>query len=404
VFQQASETKTEEDDQALDRALAGEPDPLLVASLKRDERRRRRRLVITACAGGLIMGAIIATSVLWLVFGAQVTAADKDKAAQLTVEAFQLWQDRKFDEAAKRFNEAIKVDPKNANAWNGLGWARFNGGDPSGAAEAFAKAIQIQPKHGAALNGLGQVELVQGKHAEAEKHLLAAAQNNAQAAWWGLTKIYLLKENWAEAEKWAAKIVAADPENAEAKQMLDAAKAKKLPPELKQQLAPPTTKEQASSPETTKGWRHFNKGENAQAIEAFEAALKKNPNDLAAVNGLGFALLNSGDAAAARPHFERYLKENPTAAGPLNGLARAQMSEGDVDGAIATWEKMVKSSPGVNAGTSGLAWAYLERKEFDKALPYFEQLAKAMPDDKSVKDGLARARAGAGKNVEAKPD
>src|SRR5471032_3045605 len=51
-----------------------------------------------------------------------------NSAAQLTQAGWQLWQARKLDDAAGKFQQATLLAPDNAEAWNGLGWAKFNSG------------------------------------------------------------------------------------------------------------------------------------------------------------------------------------------------------------------------------------------------------------------------------------
>ena len=86
-----------------------------------------------------------------------------------------MFQQGKFADAVKKFEEAVALDPDAANAWNGLGWSRFNSGNREAAIEAFEKCVALEPSHPAALNGLGQVYLSQREYDKAEKYLLKAA-------------------------------------------------------------------------------------------------------------------------------------------------------------------------------------------------------------------------------------
>ncbi len=219
-------------DEAMERA-----DQLLVSSLKQEERRRGRRLLYIAL-GILVVGGVTMSLILCVVFlnpgtNAQVRspseknlaaqAVEKPRAAQsaqtktvafdnaddagrLTAEGWSLWQKQDVNAAAAKFEQAVKLDPKNVSAWNGLGWSSFNASNFEAANKAFHKCIALEPKHPAALNGLGQVALQQRQYAEAEKYLLKAAPQ-ASAAWYGLTKVYLLTGKYEKAAKWAEKII-----------------------------------------------------------------------------------------------------------------------------------------------------------------------------------------------------
>ena len=115
-----------------------------------------------------------------------------------------MWQQRKLGEAEKKFETAVELDPNNANSWNGLGWARFNNGDSKEAIAAFEKCVTLEPSHAAGLNGLGQADLSERDYAKAEKFLLKAAPN-APAAWYGLSRLYLLTGKFDKAKTWTGK-------------------------------------------------------------------------------------------------------------------------------------------------------------------------------------------------------
>ena len=64
-------------------------------------------------------------------------------ASRLTQEGWQLWQARQLEQAAAKFNQATKLDPKKAEAWNGLGWASFNSGKWPEAEKAFQSTVRL---------------------------------------------------------------------------------------------------------------------------------------------------------------------------------------------------------------------------------------------------------------------
>jgi tetratricopeptide (TPR) repeat protein len=383
-------------DQARLQAFLQNVDPALLASLKRDERRRRRKLLLLSITGGLVMGSVIATILVLLLApppAAHPDAKQADQALALSSEGWQLWQRGKLDDAAKKFEEALKLDPTSANAANGLGWARLNAGDPSAAETAFKKCLEIQKDHPAALNGLGVIAYNRKDFTAAEKHWLAAAKD-APAAWVGLARLYLLQGKYADAEKYARLVSTTPGDDGIAQQLLQAAQAKTVSPALRAMIEPGAANG-AGGDDITRAWALLNAGKPNQARELFESAVNKTPNDLAARNGLGFALLNLGKTRDAKAQFEACLKQDPKAAAPMNGLAVCLKSEGKTDEAIALWEKLVKAAPAPNAGTTGLAFTYLEQKNYAKALPYLEQLIKVAPDDPNLKQALAQAKAGA---------
>ncbi len=327
--------------------------------------------------------------------GTQPSRADRNRAAALATEGWELWKKRDLTSAQEKFEEATALDPTSANHWNGLGWARYNGGDAAGGQKAFEKAIAIESDHPAARNGLGYIHFDQRQYKEAEKHWLIAVKNPvATAPFYGMAKTYLLTEQFDKALVYAEKAQKLSPADKTLKRVVDAAKARKLSPELRKLIEPAATGNiwGKQSPESARGWQHFSRGQYAEAREAFEAALGKNPKEMPAHNGLGFVLLNSGKIAEAQKHFEICLQADPNAGGPLNGMARCLKAEGKLDEAIATWEKLADLAPGVNAATYGLAEAYLEKGQYARSVELYEQLVKSEPQNPELKAALDRAR------------
>lgn len=384
----------------LDEAIV-EATPILAESLMREEhaRRRKRRWI----AGAIAMTVIIVGIVLSLsLLGADppqsdtATLPETDQAEQLIQQGWAQWGQRDYAAAAETFEQAVEMDPEAVNAWNGLGWSRFNGGlGRASATEAFKRCIELSPDHPAALNGLGQIALSEGHLDEAEQWLLRAAPQ-APAAWFGLTRLYLLEGDWEQAEQWATKIAVDDPDNAWVQQLLAAAETQTLSDELRREIEPkPEPKEKDASRAAAisqQGWTLWMHRKLPEAEEAFRQAIEADPGYLPAQNGMGWALLNQGKRNEAMPYFERCLEMDPDHTGAMNGLAICLKARGDVDEAIAVWKRGLEIAPQPNALMSGLARTYLERKQYAEALPLLEQLVAANPADQKLQGQLKLAQ------------
>lgn len=317
-----------------------------------------------------------------------------ERGDEIAKQGWALFQEGKFADAVKKFDESVALDPDSANSWNGLGWSRFNSGNRDEAIEAFEKCVKLEPSHPAALNGLGQVYLSQREYNKAEKYLLKAAPQ-APAAWYGLSRLYMLTGKFDKAQTWIKKALAQQPNDEALQKCLAAAEKGELPSDLRTLIEPEKVDNSPATKIAIEGWRQFNQGNARSAERSFRRALAKDPENLSAMNGLGFLLLNMGKTADAKLLFEKYLKKEPDAAGPMNGLARCLKDEGKIDEAIAVWEKMHKKYPGPTAASVGLATTYSEKKEYAKALPYYEELVKSQPTNQEFKDGLEAAKKGA---------
>ncbi|MBN1344569.1 MAG: tetratricopeptide repeat protein [Phycisphaerae bacterium] len=384
----------------LDTAIH-QADQRLVASLKRDEARRRRRRWLAL--GGFAMTITAAGLVVGLVFsGAGSGSADSrrppspqdiEKAEATAAQGWQLWQKQQFARAEEKFEQAVKLDPNAVNAWNGLGWARFNNGDWDKAEEPFKRCVAIEPSHPGAHNGLGQLYFFTRQYDKAEAHWTKVAKT-ASAAWYGMTKLYLLKANYKEAAKWAKKVLEQQKNDPLAREMLAAADAGRLPEDLRRKIEPPErTKKGSAADHTTQGWKDFQRGMPTKAAAEFRAAIEKDSNNVNAHNGLGFCLLNTGKPAEAKPHFQKCLDLQPKHWGAVNGMARCLKEEGQTKQAIALWEKMAQECPAPNAANAALAQVYLDELRYEKAIEQFQILLKANPNDPYAQEGLAKAKA-----------
>ena len=189
----------------------------------------------------MLAAACVIIALLGQTAGAPATSGAS--AEQLSTEGWALWQQRKLPEAEAKFEQAVKADPKHANAWNGLGWASINQGKQEAAEKAFSEVVKLEPTHPAALNGLGWINFSRGKYDEAEKHFLVAAANNASASWGGLAQIYLLQGKFEQALPWA--ILLSKEEGGAGTQgaeLVEAAKSKKLEPALRKKIEPKDVK------------------------------------------------------------------------------------------------------------------------------------------------------------------
>jgi tetratricopeptide (TPR) repeat protein len=267
-----------EEEGRLDAAMQ-KADDLLVNSLKRDETMRKYRVIIGILAV-LVVGLMFTVIVMMTSrpSSPRQVSLEKSDPEVLTQEGWELWQQRKMREAEMKFDEATKGNPKLSNAWNGLGWARFNSGKTDAAITAFAKCVELEPNHPAALNGLGQAYYAKNQFDKAEPFFVKAANNKASAAWWGLAKMYLLQGKFEEAQKWAQKLV--DAGETTAQPLLDAAKAKQVPDGLREQITPMAAGS-ARAPKLSEG----NRGYQPRLQPSAEGRLESGGEDPAGRNG-----------------------------------------------------------------------------------------------------------------------
>jgi len=168
-----------------------------------------------------------------------------------------LLQAGRRDEAIAQFQQALKINPRNAEANNNLGYVFYKMGRYQEAMVQFQQALQLDPRFAEAHFNLGTVLLQQGQWDEATAHFQQALQINPN---------YEIARN-------------------------------------------------------NLGFVFLQTGRYQEAMVQFQQALQINPYDAGARFNLGFVLLRLGRADEAVVHYQRALQLNPGSVNILTGLA-----------------------------------------------------------------------------------
>ncbi len=124
----------------------------------------------------------------------------------------------------------------------------------------------------------------------------------------------------------------------------------------------------------------LSKGDVAKAGDAYQDALKIDPNNLPALQNLGNYYTMS-DPRKSLPYFERYLKLDPGDSEIYFQKAMAQQKIGDLSAAIATLKQCLQFSPNQTAPHLGLAEIYELRFSTAAAIEQYTQVTQLQPHD-----------------------
>jgi tetratricopeptide (TPR) repeat protein len=78
---------------------------------------------------------------------------------------------KRYQEAMPLLQQAVAKNPKNADAYNLMGYATRKSGDPNASLQFYNQALTIDPKHLGAHEYVGEAYLQLGRLPEAEQHL-----------------------------------------------------------------------------------------------------------------------------------------------------------------------------------------------------------------------------------------
>ena len=96
------------------------------------------------------------------------TPADPDYTA-----AVQAIKGERFADAIPLLEKVVAKEPRNADAYNWLGYATRRKGDPAASIRIYQKALAIDPKHLGAHEYMGEAYLMLGNLPKAKEHLAA---------------------------------------------------------------------------------------------------------------------------------------------------------------------------------------------------------------------------------------
>jgi tetratricopeptide (TPR) repeat protein len=127
----------------------------------------------------------------------QVYAQNSPDSAWFQQQGDRLFQERQLEPAAEAYQQAIKLQPTNAKAYAGLGFAYGAMGRYPQAVEAFKQAIRLQPNAPFAYGGLGTSYHMLQRYQESKDAYQQAIRLKPDfaEAHYGLGRTYLMLGN-----------------------------------------------------------------------------------------------------------------------------------------------------------------------------------------------------------------
>lgn len=195
---------------------------------------------------------------------------------------------KQYDEGERYFNQALKINPKDPGALNGLGEVYASRGLTNKAIKMYEKAIKFAPDYyGVYVNvGMEYIKLYQEKNATrslfyAKENLekAIALNNKAYDAYFYLGKVYLNLHDYENAIKNLEKSISINRD-------------------------PNSYYGDLGGTYYDLGSAYYNLGRYKEAINAFQESLKIKPNASDAIFALGASYLYSGDKEKAEEKLE----------------------------------------------------------------------------------------------------
>lgn len=133
-------------------------------------------------------------------------------------------------------------------------------------------------------------------------------------------------------------------------------------------------------------------GRSAEAVQAFNQALRLDPKDAPTTTGLAVSLGNLGNRAAAEVAFRRSLTLDPSDSTTYTDLAVLLSGEGRIDEAIQAWQKAIDLNPTDATAYFDLGVLFQQRGQDDLALPFYRKVLALKPDDPDTLINISHLR------------
>jgi len=318
------------------------------------------------------------------------------------------YNERHFVEAARNFEECLKLDPKYVGAADNLGLAYEGLGKIDEAIDAYRKAIAAA--HGADAKpyfDLGTVLMENGKAQEALSNLLQAVRIKPgdAAAHRELGKVYLQLDRLPEAQAELENAVKLAPENGPTHFLLARVFRKRG---MEEQARLETERYSAltgahSSPETPlqEARSLLEQGRLPEAERIMRQYLEVHKSSADGHYLLGYILFKQESAKESLAEYTEAAKYRRPTAADLEVVASDYVILKDYPDADRWFSKAVEWNP-----NDALGWYYLGRTKynenrFEEAIAAFEQCLKLDPRDVRAEDNLGLSYEGLNRTEEA---
>ncbi len=252
-----------------------------------------------------------------------------------------------FDDAIRRYEEAVSRKPGYRAAWVGLGTTLSKSGQHDRGAEVIGKALELTPKDASILNDLGLILLRQGELDEAAATFRRAVESDP---------------DFSEAHNNLGGVLSQIGDRVGAEQSYRSAI--RLQPDY-------------AAAHDNLATLLIARGDFAQAEHHFRKSIEADGRFASARLDYGVALAAMERYDEARVQFETAVKLNPAQAEAHSGLADMLAVEGMTARAIQHYEQALAIDSEMGAAHLGLGSALISQARFAEAVTHLERAARS---------------------------
>jgi tetratricopeptide (TPR) repeat protein len=389
----------------------------------RDRTRRRQQLERAAAVFFFALAVAITVASVWAYRAQREVVVERGKASQALATVAQTTNTlvydlgpeffvrglptdlmgRVFDRAIQGYDQALQLDPNNAAAYVGRGFANAIKGENDRAIQDYDRAIQVDPNNAAAYKYRGVAYGTKGNNRRAIQDLDQAIQFDPKDAVAYLSRgnAYSGNSDHDLAIKDYDQAIELDPQNAAPyisrgkayiskndydRAIQDFDRAIELSPELPFGYV-------------GRGDAYSGKNDQDRAIKDYGEAIQldpKNAKNVSAYTGRGLAYVKKSDAPRALQDFDRAIQLDQKNAFAYVGRGDAYRSKNDSDRAIKDYDQAIQLDPKSAAAYVSRGLAYVGKGDVKRALQDFDQAIQL--DPKNTLAYVGRGEADRSKN------
>jgi tetratricopeptide (TPR) repeat protein len=298
------------------------------------------------------------------------------------------------DEAARQFQEAIRLKPDDPVAHHDLGIALGKKGQTDEAISQYQEALRLEPDDAEAHNNLGIALVMKGQIDEAIRHFQESIRLKPDFAgtYYNLGNALAKKGRLDDAIRQFQQALRLKPDYADAHNNLGFALLNKgqigeAIPQFQQALR---LKPDDADTHNNLGTAFYQQGRTGEAIRQFQEALRLKPDYADAHYNLGVALYTKGQLDDAIRQFQEALRLRPGNADAHNNLGYALDQRGQTDEAIRQLHEALRLKPDYAEAHNNLGAALARKGQLDDAIRQFREALRLKPDDAEARTNLAR--------------
>lgn len=336
--------------------------------------------------------------------GAPLTGEAKKKSD----EGAQAFSEGRYEEAAKLFEEAVQLAPKNHLVCYYLGEAYMALNRLEDAAKTFEEATRRKPNFAEAYNSLGYVQMELDQLEQGIVNIEKALQINPNyfEALYNLGEAYLTMENLDKAKECYLKAAKINPQDADTQASLAGISLLQKDFQSAKQYAARSVELSNGDPQLILLYGRVLEesgdleGAEKMYLKGISIAEKTADKDEIALEvatqghfSLGSLKLSKGDLAGAEDAFRKWVKLVPKSASAHSSLASVLKKAKKYKESEVEYQEALKLKPGAIPTTVGLGELYLEQKKCAEAKKTLNPVLPQIEDQEKSAELLKRIAA-----------